>query len=76
MILSSKENVEFEISEIEDRRGGGGEELFPSWENPRERGWERSYQFPLSSQSMVLAPVVRKVDNAIHRINLYPVDKC
>jgi len=23
-----------------------------------------------------LAPVVRRLDNAIHRINLYPVDKC
>ena len=23
-----------------------------------------------------LAPVVRKVDNATHRINRYPVDKC
>ena len=25
---------------------------------------------------MVLAPVVQRVDNAIHRINHYPADKC
>ena len=24
----------------------------------------------------LLAPVVQKLDNAIHRINHYPVDKC
>ena len=25
---------------------------------------------------LVLAPVVQRLDNAIHRINRYPVDKC
>ena len=28
------------------------------------------------SKTKVLAPVVRKVYNAIHRINHYPMDKC
>ena len=26
--------------------------------------------------TIVLAPVVQRLDNAIHRINHYPVDKC
>ena len=27
-------------------------------------------------QSELLAPVVQRLDNAIHRINRYPADKC
>ena len=29
-----------------------------------------------SGLSSVLVPVVQRLDNAIHRINHYPVDKC
>ena len=29
---------------------------------------------PVWSSPIVLAPVVQKVDSAIHRINLYPLD--
>ena len=32
------------------------------------------YTYPLDS-AIYLAPVVQKLDNAIHRINRYPVDK-
>ena len=33
--------------------------------------------FLMPSQIIILqAPVVQKVDNAIHQINRYPVDKC
>ena len=28
------------------------------------------------SKSLTQAPVVQRLDNAIHRINHYPVDKC
>ena len=36
--------------------------------------WARHFTLivPLSTQ----APVVQRVDNAIHRINRYPADKC
>ena len=30
----------------------------------------------LRGVNKVLAPVVQKLDNAIHRINRYPADKC
>ena len=30
----------------------------------------------LSALGVTLAPVVQRLDNAIHRINRYPVDKC
>ena len=32
--------------------------------------------FVFSSSPNSLAPVVQRLDNAIHRINRYPVDKC
>ena len=30
----------------------------------------------LPGRTKVQAPVVRRLDNAIHRLNHYPVDKC
>ena len=32
------------------------------------------YQESIDFQTKMLAPVVQKLDSAIHRINLYPVD--
>ena len=34
------------------------------------------YMYTCMSQVAHQAPVVQRLDNAIHRINRYPVDKC
>ena len=41
----------------------------------RERTWERGCHLKYSIHGNELAPVVQKLDSAIHRINLYPMDK-
>ena len=41
---------------------------------PKDRVRESECRLKLTDRVNVLAPVVQKVDSAIHRINLYPVD--
>ena len=43
------------------------------WLRKKKRNWERNRWFT-RSKLIVLAQVVQKLDSAIHRINLYPVD--
>ena len=71
--------MEFETAEIADRvdggRGGWGQPR--SRQSLREKPWKRGGGEALSILLfMCLAPVGRNMDNAIHWINHYTVDKC